>query len=144
MRLSRTGLLVRGIVIIFLLYFLPKIFFLSASEKTKGQVVRWVTQQGHRSSTSFPIIEFFYEGQAIRFRGEEYQNVELEEKVPVVFDRKDPKNARVLSFMGFWFSYLLYFAIAFIVWIFFITSFMLPTQSLHISFIKGWRIYDNQ
>lgn len=132
MKLSRNQLLVIGIGIISFYYLLNKFEFIFAAERTLGKV----TGQINSGATSVSKIEFIYNSVAYSFQGEPNVEYKFDESVPVIFLPKNPTDAYISSFLGFWYNGLLYSLVPLVFWCAFILSAYQEDDKIHFSFHK--------
>ncbi len=78
-------------------------------EITNGEVVSFTVLRGYRTGTNIiPYIAFMNEGEQLFFSGVENMDCDRGDIVPVIFNKKDPEEAFVYTFIGFWFLPLIY------------------------------------
>jgi hypothetical protein len=106
--LNRNKVFFIGLGIIFIFLLLNRIDYIIGSTTTTGKV-QYVRHWTSRSSRyTAPVIEFQTEDYEIKFQGETNMPLHAGETVNVIYKIKDPTNAEVYSFIGFWLSPLLY------------------------------------
>lgn len=101
-------------IIVFGILLLPRVYFLATFTKTEGMVTGF--DYGYKYAV--PIIEFKAGDMEYSFYGPDYmkENVNSGQKIQVIYNPKNPKQAYVNNFYGFWgdpFVYLLPFFIIF-------------------------------
>ena len=98
----------------------PKIWYAITFSKTNGMIRHFVFSEdetGSRTKTTwYPLIDFEIKSQKISFYGSDLEHDEFDrgDIVPVIYNAKNPKDAYVYSFPGFWGPSLLYFLPVFV------------------------------
>lgn len=117
LKLNRNKIFVIGISIILAFLLINRVYFISQSEITTGEVVRnksWssnvVSLRPYQGSGSYsaPVIQFKKDSLEISFQGPTNLEIQDGEHVQVIYKISDPTDAELYSFVGFWFSPLLY------------------------------------
>ena len=112
--LNRTKLYLIGIFIIAIYLLLNRATFIYKGNVTSGEVTNiklWSTYSvGLHSGGNYnaPIIQFATDSFTITFTGITYSDLNIGDKVKVIYNKDEPTKAYVYSFEGFWFTPLLY------------------------------------
>ncbi len=91
----------------FIYLVLNRVDYMIGSETTTGNVIR-IKKWYSRGSYSAPVINFKTELYNVTFQGETNMDVEVGDKVKVIYKTEYPSDAEVFSFVGFWLAPLLY------------------------------------
>ena len=107
--LSRGKLLLLSALIILAYYFINRISYLYKAEFTNGIVVPVFKLPDWKNSTiGSPVIAYSFADSLIKFEGTQYLKYNEGDTVPVVFNPDEPEDAYIFTFMGFWYSGLIW------------------------------------
>lgn len=92
------------LTILFVLPFIVyKLVWIALAESTTGTMCFAGKSLNGQFSSEYPVIKFTSTGKdTIFFNGEEGVQLQIGEKVPILFHRNNPTGARVESFQGMW------------------------------------------
>lgn len=77
-------------------------------------------------------IKFTSENKVYYFTGTQFVNYDIDEKVPVIFLKDDPDTSYVYSFIGFWYSGLLWCLLPVMLYSAFVYAFIKKNQYIEI------------
>jgi hypothetical protein len=97
-----------GIITIGIYLFLFRSDYIFDGVKTEGEVVGMVKARGKQSYYTVPVINFTKGDKVYRFKGVENMDVFVGEIVQVIYIEDEPSKAKVHTFLGFWFTPLIY------------------------------------
>ena len=149
LRLSRNQLFLAGTGIILFFIVLNRLVYISGSAITTGKVIGiqygnsrsnyvYSSNRYREGSYSFPVIQFNADSLRITFSGEHNVDLAAGETVSVIYKKKDPSQAKVYSFSGFWMAPLLYGLLPLLILAAVVFSFLEPKD--HIQLIAGGKI----
>lgn len=75
------------------------------------------------NGTMYPLIRFSYDGQLVSIYGPENSKYQIGDEVKLIFYKRKPGNAKVLSFAGLYLKPVIEFIIGLLLWYVFILSF---------------------
>ncbi len=140
-KLNRITILLIGISIVIIFLFLNRFDYIIGSTTTIGEVKyikMWTQGTISRTHYTAPIISFNYGSKTITFQAETNMDLEKGEKVNVIYKNKNPQNARIYSFIGFWLAPILYSMIPLLFLTALILSFINKSDEILFSFNKGF------
>jgi hypothetical protein len=111
LKLYRNHLLILLIAIVGILYFLNRLNIINDSEFTEGivigqKVIRKPLAQ--EKVQKYPVVEFIYHGKKNVFDGEVNTDHETGERLTIIIKNKNPKEANIYDFTGFWLNSALF------------------------------------
>lgn len=134
LKLSKIQSFLLGLAIIFLFYFLNRLNHIIGSEKVIGTFVFYIEEVVKEEKVSFPIIEYTIKDSTYQFRGRENTSYEINEKVPVLLERKNPDYPLLFSIQSFWLYPLFYWVLPVIIWAAFSLSYIHANEKVVINF----------
>lgn len=117
-RLNRHYIFFIGVLAGFLFSGIHIYNFLKNSEFTKGKLVKW---EGYNHS-SYPVIMFKANEKNYEFQGTSNLELNSKENIDVIYNKANPENAAVYSFVGFYLNYFLWLVIPIMLYAAFIYS----------------------
>jgi len=105
-----------------MIFLAPRLYYYYTYERSIGKVTKFYLFSSHgRKFTThkkYPIIEFDSKEYHIKFTGPAFmsESVKQDDNVPVIYDKKNPENAYVLTFHGFWGDAFIYMLPFFLIW----------------------------
>lgn len=137
---SRNKFYFIGLFIIFGFYLLNRVNFINKSDFAVGTVLvdkemeLSFTQQNDVSDEK--VIEFSVNNKLYSFFSNDFEKINDKDTYRVIYDKKNPHNAYVFSFLGFWLSGLLYCLLPIMVWSAFVYSYISPKEHVFINLLK--------
>ena len=113
-----------GVGIISFYYLLNKFDFIFHASCTEGIAM------GHT------VISFTFKNKVYEFNTVSNVEYSVGEKVPVIFKKENPGNAYVFSFLGFWYSGLIFTLVPLALWSAFALAFFHEEDKIFLSFFK--------
>ncbi|HBX52419.1 MAG: hypothetical protein A2275_05040 [Bacteroidetes bacterium RIFOXYA12_FULL_35_11] len=109
LKLSRSKLLLLSALIILIYYFINRISYINKAEFTTGMVVPFYElPDWNNSNIGSPVIAFAHANTLVKFEGTQYLKYKEGETVPVIFNSEQPQDAYIFTFMGYWYSGLIW------------------------------------
>lgn len=99
-KLNRNHIFLLGLLVAFLFVGIHILNFELVSDSASGEVV------GYRDKKC--VVAFYVNGEEVRFLSEPNLSYKVHDKVEVIYKIKDPKNAAIYDFIGFYMNYFLY------------------------------------
>ena len=143
--LNRKHLVLLSLDVVIIGLFLFRMNYLLGGSKTNGVVVDVVSWSNgsyrNRGTYTAPIIKFSVKKLEYTFQGGTNIDLHPGAKIQVIYEDKNPNNASVYTFFGFWFVPILCSAISYFVFILpLIFSFINKNEVLFINFDKGFKV----
>jgi hypothetical protein len=117
MLLSKNQFFFTLLFLLLLPFVVVNVVWLSQSEKAVGKVQGIGHHTGmNLGPSSYALISFSTASDTVWFQGVD-QEYKLGDEVPVRYQRKDPKDAKVVTFLSIWGDTFAYASVAFIFWV---------------------------
>jgi len=129
LKLTRNTIFFIGLCLILVYVAVNRLNFIRLGNFTNGKVYNIVKTSGNHTS---PVIEFSTDSLIVKFHSETDEDLEPGQQVEVIYQRSDPRNAKVYSFIGFWLSPLLYCILPVIVLAAAVYSFLSKRFVIHV------------
>jgi len=136
-KLNRKNIFIIGLVTIALFLFINRLDYIFNSNISSGQVIdikTWFTRGKYGGSYSVPIIVFYTDTLKITFQGVTNMDLKIGESVDVIYKTSKPTDAKVYSFIGFWFLPVFYCIIPFMLLNAIVFSFLSVRDRITIDF----------
>jgi hypothetical protein len=108
-----------GVAVIIIGVFISPASYLFFGKVEKGKVIEIVFEYSGISgipSSTYPRIEFYYQDKAYVILGEENDAKLIGEEVKVIFYKKNPTKAKVLTFLGLFIESIIELPIGLLIW----------------------------
>lgn len=132
--LNRKKIYLLGVAAIVALLFASRLDFIIGSSFTQGEVLDFESGR----SVKWPIVEFQHNNYIYTFEGVSNDDLEMNEKVKVIFKQDDPSDARVFSFVGFLLPPLLWSILPLVLWTAAVYSFLTKKTIIQVPF-RFWK-----
>lgn len=126
--LNRNHIFLIGLTTAFAFAFIHILNFRIKSEFTEGKVSGWYGND--------PIVYFTLDGKVIQFAGETNLDVDVGDKVSVIYEEANPKNAAVFSFTGFFMPYFMFLIMPLLFYTAFVYSYFGRNDTVTVNFKK--------
>lgn len=133
LKLSRTKLILAGLVIMFLIYISGRLYHIIGSETITGKFAFYIEEVVKEEQVVFPIIEYTIKDSTYQFRAKENTKYEEGETVPVLLKNKNPDLPLLYDLNSFWLFPLFYFLLPLLIFISFIMSYIGKNEKIEIS-----------
>lgn len=133
LKLSRTKLILAGLVIMLLIYISGRLFHIVGSETITGKFAFYIEEVVKEEQVVFPIIEYTIKDSTYQFRAKENTKYEEGETVPVLLKNKNPDLPLLYDLNSFWLFPLFYFLLPLLIFISFIMSYIGKNEKIEIS-----------
>lgn len=133
LKLSRTKLILAGLVIMFLIYISGRLYHIVGSETITGKFAFYIEEVVKEEQVVFPIIEYTIKDSTYQFRAKENTKYEEGETVPVLLKNKNPDLPLLYDLNSFWLFPLFYFLLPLLIFISFIMSYIGKNEKIEIS-----------
>lgn len=133
LKLSRTKLILAGLVIMFLIYISGRLYHIIGSETITGKFAFNIEEVVKEEQVVFPIIEYTIKDSIYQFRAKENTKYEEGETVPVLLKNKNPDLPLLYDLNSFWLFSLFYFLLPLLIFISFIMSYIGKNEKIEIS-----------
>lgn len=124
LKLTKSKLILLGLGIIFLIYFLDRFRHIIGSEQINGTFAFYIEEIVKDEKVNFPIIEYTIKDSTYQFRAKENTTYEERETVPVLLENKDPDFPLLFDINSFWLYPLFYFLLPLLLWVSFAISYI--------------------
>ena len=121
-----------GTIIILIACYTPRIQFYLHGKIVPGKVTHNITWSGRRTTYSASVVKFVAGDYQYTIHGETNVHFNQNDIVSVIYNPDDPADAKILSFLGFWFVPMLYSILPFIIMAAAVFSFMSSEDRLTI------------
>ena len=134
LKLSKTKLILSGLVLMLSVYFLERFRLIIGSEKITGTFVFYIEEIVKEEKVNFPIIEYNIKDSTYQFRAKENTTYEEVETVPVLLINKSPNLPLLYDLSSFWLFPLFYFFLPLLIWVSFTMSYVGKNEIIEIGF----------
>lgn len=132
LKLSKTKLILSGLVIMLLVYSLDRFRHIIGSETITGTFAFYIEEVVKEEQVAFPIIEYTIKDSTYQFRAKENTQYEEGETVPVLLKNKSPDLPLLFDLNSFWLFPLFYFLLPLLVWVSFTMSYIGKNEIIEI------------
>lgn len=132
--LNRHKIFIIGLSLLLIGIFAPKLYVVSNGERTIGTVVEIRELRSHKGHSFAPIISFNTNNLTYRFKGENYLDYQVGDKVEVIYSKSEDYDPHIFSLGDFWMPNVFYSLLPLILLFSIVYSFLTKRDLIIISY----------